>query len=323
MKELKEIKINEKDIILQDNLVRSSILPEKIAELTRNVVFKGDNVVEGPVFANRMEIQNGNLEIHGAVFSQQELYVNNAVKGKVEFRKCVGSSSSVVSRSPHCELIFCSDINAKSVILCNAFVAGSIYADEVTLENCVVIGGVFATQSVELVNSIVGTFNTPSIKVSGIIQLLLPSAFSVEKMVASADTRLYNLSLADLGALYKGQDEAANSGKIEMQIEADEIKSNLVDSNMQKTLRSYTVVGKVLAADLLDTDKFQNHFLLAAASLGAQLLKTYDLGVDKDGKPALLSVEKIRAFFFDIMAGRIQIKTIDGRFDISQITGRA
>lgn len=320
MKELKEIKINEKDMILQDNLVRSSILPEKIAELTRNLIFKGDNVVEGPVFANRMDIQDGNLQIQGAVFTQQELYVNNAVKGKVEFRKCVGSSSSVVSRSSGCELIFCSDINAKSVILCNAFVAGSVYADEVMLENCVVIGGVFATQGLELNNCIVGTFNTPSIKVSGVIQLLLPSAFSVEKIVASADTRLYNLSLADLGALYRGQEEAPESGRIEMEIEADELKSNLVDSNIQKTLRSYTVVGKVLAVDLLDTDKFQNHFLLAAASLGAQLLKTYDLGMDKDGNPALLSIDRIRSFFFDILTGRIQVKAMDGRFDISQIT---
>ena len=42
-------------------------------------------------------------------------------------------------------------------------------------------------------------------------------------------------------------------------------------------------MGKVLAVDLIDTDKFENHFLLTVASLGAQLLKTYDLGVDKNG----------------------------------------
>lgn len=319
MKELKEIRFNEKDIILQDNMVKGSILPEKIAELTRNLIFKGENVVEGAVFANRMEIQDGNCEFHGAVFVQQELYFNNAVKGKFEFKKCVASANSIVSRSSNCELTFCSDINAKSVVLNNAFVAGSIYADEITLENCVVVGGVFATQDIELSNAIVGTFNTPAIKVSGVIQLLLPSAFSVEKMSASADTRLYNLSLADLGALYKGLEESPDSGKIEMKIDADELKSNLADSTVQKTLRSYTVIGKVLAADLLDTDKFQNHFLLTAASLGSQLLKTYDLGPDKDGNPALLSINSIRDFFFDILMGRKAIKTMDGKFDISRI----
>ena len=57
MKELKEIRFNEKEIYLQDNLVRGSILPEKEAELNRNIVFKGNNVVEGPIYGYRLEIQ--------------------------------------------------------------------------------------------------------------------------------------------------------------------------------------------------------------------------------------------------------------------------
>ena len=218
--------------------------------------------------------------------------------------------------------MFHSDINAKSVTLYNAFVAGSIYADEIILENSVVIGGVFATQSIDLTNSIVGTFNTPSIKAAQMVSLLLPSAFSIEKILVVPGTKFYNLSLADLGSLYKGLPQAANSGKIEMNIDADEVKTTLTNEETQKTLRSYTVVGKVLAADLLDMDKFQNHFLLTAASLGTQLLKTYDLGVDSKGQPATLTMEKIRNFFFEILHGKIDIQNIDGRFDISQITGK-
>ena len=322
MKELKEVRFNESEIILQDNLVRGSILPEKIAELTRNLIFKGDNVVEGPVFANRMEVNKGNHQVHGAAFVQQELYVNSDAEGQVEFRKCVASANSIVSRAAKCDLTFYSDVNAKSVTLYNAFVAGSIYADEITLDNCVVIGGVFATQEIILKNSTVGTFNAPTVKVSGVINLLLPSAFSIEQLGAAADTKMFNLSLADLGALFKGAPQAANSGKIAMDIEADEIKSKLADEQVQKTLRSYTVVGKVLAADLLDTDKFQNHFLLTAASLGSQLLKTYDFGTDASGNPIRLDVPTIRKFFFDINSGKLEIKEMDGTFSISDITGR-
>ena len=200
--------------------------------------------------------------------------------------------------------------------------AGSIYADDVVLENSIVVGGVFATQQIDLKNSLVGTFNTPSVRVEGSISLLLPSAFSIEPMIATADARLYNLSLADLGALYKGLPQAQNSGKIEMNITTDEVKTTLTNEEIQKTLRSYTVIGKVLAADLLDTDKFQNHFLLTAASLGLQLLKTYDMGTGKDGKPAILTFDRIRDFFFDILNGKIEIQNIDGKFDISQITGK-
>jgi hypothetical protein len=125
-----------------------------------------------------------------------------------------------------------------------------------------------------------------------------------------------------LGSLYKGLPQSAISGRIEMNIEADEVKTTLTNEETQKTLRSYTVVGKVLAADLLDMDKFQNHFLLTAASLGAQLLKAYDLGVDAKGQQATLTMEKIRDFFFDILHGKIDIQNIDGKFDIHQITGK-
>ncbi|MCB0536517.1 MAG: hypothetical protein KDE33_03220 [Bacteroidetes bacterium] len=321
MKELNEIRFNERNVQLKDNLVRGSILPEKVAELNRTITIQGNTVIEGPVFAYKLEIQEGDLEIQGAVFTQLELYVNSEAKGKVSFKKSVGSTNSIVSRASNCDIIFHSDINAKSVTLYNTFVAGSIYADEIVLENCVVIGGVFATQEIDLTNCIVGTFNSPSIRIAQNVNLLLPSAFSIEKILVTADAKMYNLSLADLGSMYKGFEQAQNSGKIEINIDTDEVKTTLTNEDVQKTLRSYTVVGKVLAADLLDTDKFQNHFLLTAASLGSQLLKTYDMGTDKNGKPVALTIEKIRDFFFNILHGKIEIQNIDGKFNISQITG--
>ena len=322
MKELKELRFNESNIQLKDNLVRGSILPEKADELNRTITVQGNTVVEGPVYAHKLEIQNGDMEIQGAVFTHLELYVNSDAKGNVSFKKSVGSANSIVSRAAGCKLTFYSDLNAKSITLYNAFVAGSIYADEVVLDNCVVIGGVFATQEIDLTNSIAGTFNAPSVRIAQTVSLLLPSAFSIEKILVAPNTLIYNLSLADLGSLFKGLPQAENSGKIEMNLDADEVKSTLTDDNIQKTLRSYTVIGKVLAADLLDTDKFQNHFLLTAASLGAQLLKTYDMGIDKDGVPATLTFDKIRDFFFEILQGKIEIQTMEGKFDISQITGK-
>ncbi len=322
MKELKELRFNETNVQLKDNLVRGSILPEKIAELDRTITILGDSIIEGAVYAHKLEIQQGDSEIQGAVFTQLELYVNSEAKGNVTFKKSVGSANSIVSRAQNCNLMFYSDINAKSVTLYNAFVAGSVYADEIILHNCVVIGGVFATQNIELVNSIVGTFNSPSVKAEQSVWLLLPSAFSIEKILTIPGTKFYNLSLADLGSLYKGTPQSVNSGKIEMNLDTDEVKSALSEGEMQKFLRSYTVVGKVLAADLLDFDKFQNHFLLTAASLGSQLLKNFDIGVNSKGEPVTLTFESIKKFFFDILHGKIEIQEISGKFDISDITGK-
>jgi cytoskeletal protein CcmA (bactofilin family) len=322
MKELKEVRFNESNIQLKDNLVKGSILPEKIAEMDRTITIQGNAVIEGAVYAHKLEIQQGDAEIRGAVFTQLEMYVNSEAKGTISFKKSVGSANSIVSRAQDCNLMFYSDINAKSVTLYNAFVAGSIYADEIILQNCVVVGGVFSTQNIDITNSIIGTFNSPSVKASQAVWLLLPSAFTIEKISIIPGTKFYNLCLADLGSLYKGMPQSANSGKIEMNLLTDEVKTTLTNEEMQKTIRSYTVVGKVLAADLLDFDKFQNHFLITAASLGSQLLKNYDLGVNSKGEPVTLTFEKIRDFFFNILKGKIEIQEINGKFDISDITGR-
>jgi len=322
MEELKELRFNENNIQLKDNIVKGSILPEKVSELARTITVQGNSTIEGAVYGHKIEIQQGGVDFQASVFAKVELYVNSEAQGDVLFRKSVVSPSSVASRAQNCKLIFSSDINAKSVSLCNAFVAGSIYCDEAVLENCVVIGGVFATQKLDLNNSVVGTFNSPSVKASQNIRLLLPSAFSVEDISVTPDTKFTNLSLADLGALFRGTEEQENSGQISMDVSADSVKTVLSDGDFQKTLRSYTVVGKVLAADLIDTDKLQNHFLLTAASLGPQLLKTYSLGLDSEGKEVELTIDKLRDFFFDILHGRKSAKEMDGKFSISDLAAR-
>lgn len=321
MKELKEIRFSEDIIHLKDNLVKGGILPEKASQLDRVVTIQSDSIIEGAVCCKKLEIQNGESKIQGAVYTQLELYINSDAKGTITFEKCVGSADSVVSMSSQCKLNFYSDINAKRVSLRNAFVAGSIYADVVILENCVVIGGVFATQQLDLTNSIVGTFNAPTVKIGQMIHLLLPSAFSVEKLVVTPGTKMYNLSLADLGSLYKNLPQSPESGKILMNPLADEQTTVLEDDKVQKTVRCYSVIGKVLAVDLIDMDRFQNHFLLTAASLGPQLLSTYNIGVDADGKTVEITNERTREFFFDILLGKTDVQEMSGSFDIAQITG--
>lgn len=319
MNELREIRVNDQRLLLKDNLVKSAILPRVSSELERDVVIQGDTTIEGAVYARYFQVEKGKLEVQGAVFTQIELHVNNDAKGSALFHKAVGSTDSIVSLAPSFRAVFQADINAKQVKLRNAFVAGSIFADEIILEDCIVIGGVFASLNLEINNSIVGTFNSPLVRISKTIHLLLPSAFSVEKINLIPGTEMYNLSLADLGSLFTAKEQAKNSGKIKMSLEADELKSVLRSDETQQIIRSYSVIGKVLAADLLDLDKFNNHFLLTSASLGSQLLKIYDLGIEsnENGKP--LTIQNISEFFFDILNGKIDVQEMSGEFSMKDI----
>jgi hypothetical protein len=149
----------------------------------------------------------------------------------------------------------------------------------------------------------------------------MPSAFSVEPVAALPGTECINLTLADLGALIRGVPEAPDSGQIRIDLQKDEQRTVLADGASQQILRSYSVAGKVLAADLLDMDKFQNHFLLSAAGLGGQLLKSYDLGLGADGKPVELTPDRIAEFLFNILHGKITARTMDAKFSLTEIVG--
>lgn len=323
MKDLKDIQFDRENIVLNSNRVQGSILPRNVGELDRDVMIQADTVIEGAVYGHKIEIEDGDVDVRGAAFAQLEIYIGSGAKGTVKFEKSIGAVESIVSHARACKVMMLSDVNAREVRLANAFVGGSIFADEITLVNCVVVGGVFANKELSLNSCIVGTFNAPGVSMEGDNCLLLPSAFSLEPINYNpATTTLSNLALADLGALYRGVAPAANSGKIKMNLESDEIKSTLTSDNRQVSVRNYTVVGKVLAADLVDWEKMQNHFLLTAASLGPQLLGVYDLGLDASGKKAQLTPDKIYDFFMSMMLGKITVPEIDGTFTIDSIQGK-
>lgn len=321
MQDLAEVRFNDDRIVLKDNRVKTAILPMVSRELERDVVIQGNCILEGAVFARKLEIHQGPARLKGAVFTQLELHVNTDAKGSIVFEKAVSSSQAVVSHSPGTRLHFLADLSAQRVHLRNAYVSASIFADEIVLEDCVVIGGVFATKSLELHNCVVGTFNSPAVRASKLVYMLLPSAFSVESISSLPDTTFFNLTLADLGALMRKAPCSPNTGKIRMDLPKDEVRTVLVGEDSQQVLKSYSVVGKVLAADLLDIDKLQNHFLLSCAALGNQLARTYDLGLSSDGKVVDLKPESIADFFFNILDGKVTIPDLDGHFDLNAIIG--
>ena len=317
MKELKEIHIGDDRLTLQDSLVKTGILPRGSKELGRAVVIQGNVEIDGPVYGQSVMIENGPATFRGPVYAHGELHVESGAKGEIVFCKAVGSADSIVALASGATVSFGADVNAKTIKLRNAYVAASIFAEEISLENCVVLGGVFATKKAAIQNSIVGTFNSPEIGASGMNYLLYPSAFSVEPVAALPGTEIHNLALADLGALYKGVPEKDLSGKIPLDLKSDAQRTVLVDGNQNTILvNSYSVAGKVLVTDMGDLDKLENHFLLTAASLGSQLFKTYSFP-DSDSKP--LTTANIREFFFGILSGRTVVKSLSGTVKIEDI----
>jgi hypothetical protein len=319
MKELSEIRVGESIVGLKDNLVKSAILPKTSNELERDINIQDNVKIEGPVYARNLIIDSGPADFASAVYAHNELHIKNDSEGIVFFHKAVASNGSIVSLLIKGQCIYGSDINANSVKLKNCFVAGSIFANEIQLENTVVLGGCFASKKLTLQNVIAGTFNAPEVNAGGINYLLYPTAFSAEPMAMLPGTEFYNITLADLGSLYKGETEKQNTGKIRLDIEADTQRTVLIDASDTKILlHSYSVAGRVLVSDLLNLQDLENHFLIISASLGSQILKTYSLQ-KADGGSEDLTVCSIALFFFNILSGKIQIRDLSGSIPFEEL----
>lgn len=320
MTELKEIHIGDDHISLKDNLVKTSILPKKADELDRTLTIQGNVIVEGAVYANAIEIDNGPDEFKSAVFTNSELHIKNDASGTVKFDQAVASADSVAALLVNSRALFGADINAVTIKLKNCFVAGSIFGTEVSLENCVVLGGVFASKKLTLQNVCAGTFHAPEVDIGGTDYLLYPTAFSVEPMASLPGTEIYDLALADLGSLFKGDSEKQGTGKIRFDLASDAQRTVLVDDNGSNILvNSYSVAGRVLVSDMVDFSKMENHFLIGAASLGTQVLKTYTLQKSNGEKSADLTVENISDFFFKILNGTVAVQNLNGSVSFDEL----
>ena len=320
MQELKEIRIGDNEIVLNNNLVKTSILPQSSRDLSRNIKIQGNTIVEGSVFGNNINIEDGNVEMNGAVYADKELHIESNISGIIKFCKAVASAQSVASLVVSGRVIFCSDVNAPTVKLKNCYVGGSVFGTEIYLENCVVLGGVFASKSSIISDCVFGTFNSPAVELAGVNYGLYPAAFSVEPLTYLPQTELYNLSLAHLGALFKGEKEDNSTGKIKMNLETDSQRTVLVDeSGATITINSYSISGRVLVADAIDFERLENHFLIGAGALNSQILKVYSLTKDDGSRSEDLTVENIADFFFRILSGAVQIQDASGSISFNDL----
>lgn len=317
--ELNEIRIDSKDLMLKENKVTSPILPQTTEQLKRSVIIEGDVEVYGPVYGDKVLVRQGSVSFFKAVFGKEELVVDPSSEGDIVFHNAVGSGHVVSASSLRGRVIFASDVNATRVVLRNCFVGGCVYADEILLDHCVILGGAFATKTLAINNCTVGTFNSQAVTMEGINYLLYPSAFSVEPIEASSTSELYNITLADLMDLYKGDAEKEATGKIRMDIANDAQRANLkADDGTILLVHSYSVAGKVLVADMQDFEKLGNHFLINAGALSSQLMKGYEVTAS-DGRTVQLDLIDIRDFFFRVLDGEVLIRMMDADIDFEEI----
>ena len=130
MNTLNEIRFDDKDLFFNDNVVKTSILPQGTKDLKRNIKVQANSVFEGSVFGNNVEIEDGGVIFKGAVFANTELHVGTDVSGTVKFNKAVAGAQSIAALVVKGRVLFCSDVNAPTVRLKNCYIGGSVFGNE-------------------------------------------------------------------------------------------------------------------------------------------------------------------------------------------------
>jgi len=317
MNTLKSVNFNENKISLYGNLVESDILPTVAKELGRDVSVDGETVVNGAIYARNLYITAGPFSVSGAVFAQGEIHIKPDAKGRILFKKAVGCTGTIAALIAGGRATFLGDISSKKISLRNCFVSGSLMADEIDIEDCVVLGGAFAMNKLSVRRSVIGTFNAPEVLLAGSVYLTMPSAYSVESVSALPDLELWNLTTTDLAALYFGKTEKEDSGKIRMDPKGDCVEVQLTDSKgNRQTIRSLSVAGKVMMADILEMGELRNHFILKAGALAGHLSKTFRL---EEGE---LQQEKVENLFFDMLSGTVNAKVLTKTVGFEELVER-
>jgi len=317
MKELKTVSFGQ-DIGLEDSLVTTPVLPETNNELDRNVSVLHDVIFEGPVYGNRISVTKGPAEFKKSVYASDEIYIPSGATGDVDFHGAVVSKKSVFAWLSSAKARFASDINAPEVKLKNCYVAGSIFAQTVELDNCVVLGGIFA-KDLSVRNSMFGTLNSTTCVMNGQNYMIYPTSFTEEAISYDSSTELWNLSIADLGALFKGDEENATTGRIKVNLKTTEQKIVLQNEDeTTKNVYSYSVASQVVIFDLIKNGSFENHFLLEAAALDSQSLKMFNLTKANGEKSADMNTKNLAEFFFKILDGQIQVKLANASYSFEE-----
>lgn len=168
------------NIIIDNQICETDILPKKKIEMWRKILIKGDCQVDGSIFAGSLKLESGTCVFKKAVFLKDDLHlVMNKKKVKNVFESNLQTERSILIENKKDILdsytLFEADVYSDTITLERCFVYGNVYGKKINIKNCVVLGSVIADRSLDISQSIVGNVKASDITIGDNVTLLYPS----------------------------------------------------------------------------------------------------------------------------------------------------
>jgi hypothetical protein len=182
---------NDQAAILENEIFANSIIPSTRTEMWRRVELYGNSQVKGGIFGDTLLADEGNVFVRDACYLRDYVHIQTKGKNFSWFHSVVAAGNSIDKKNTGARTRFSSDLHAKSINLNNCMIYGNIVCDNAILEDCIVLGGVFAKGSLTVGNCVLGTFKAEALTQKGTIGILQP--FALCASIKGQEGKIYNL----------------------------------------------------------------------------------------------------------------------------------
>jgi len=241
---------------LVNELHYGSIMPGNRAEMLRDVYLQPGAIVKGGVFANELTINGSGISIDGAVYCRNNIkmeYSNVRTNEDVTFGSTVVCPGTLLVPGSKIKTRFLSDLYLGKTNLKNCIVYGNVYSSSATIEDSIILGGIYCKDQLKIKNSIIFTFRAHNCELDEYVSMLSPFGFADEIKLNSTVNVLTFKNLFNTGV------EIINDGNIKLdETDIYEIELEKKAGATEEEAKKIQVLS--VAERLLNTSEIIGHF---------------------------------------------------------------
>jgi hypothetical protein len=257
---------------LVSELHYGSIMPGNRAEMLRDVYLQSGALIKGGVFANDLTVNGSGISIEGAVYCRNNIkmeYTNVKAGEDVTFGSTVVCPGTLLVPGNKIKTRFLSDLYLGKTNLKNCIVYGNIYSSSATIEDSIILGGIYCKNQLKIKNSIIFTFRAMNCELDNNVSILSPFGYA-EKIKLNSIVNVLTFK-----NLFNADDELHNDGNIKLdetdiyEIELEK-KEDATDLDVKK-IQVLSVAERLLnTTDIIEHFK-QNRNFIEFLSLNSHL----------------------------------------------------
>ncbi len=241
---------------LVNELHYGNIMPGNRAEMLRDVYLQRGAIIKGGVFANELTINGSGISIDGAVYCQNNIKMeySNIIDGEdVTFGSSVVCPGTLLVPGNKIKTRFLSDLYLGKCNLKNCIVYGNVYSSSATIEDSIILGGIYCKGQLKLKNSIIFTFRAVQIEFDEHVSILSPFGYA-EKIVLNSTVNVLTFK-----NLFNSSFEKFNDGNIKLdETDIYEVELEKKEDAIEQEPKKIQVLS--VAERLLNTTEIIEYF---------------------------------------------------------------